>query len=64
MSDGKVLSFIPAQPSEGDGPLLYLDTESDSTWNLAGRAVAGPSEGTLLEAVPTRRGFWFSIAGA
>ena len=42
----------------------FVDIETGSTWNVVGRAVAGTLEGSSLEPVPSRRGFWFSIAGA
>jgi hypothetical protein len=38
------------------------DTETGSTWSLFGEAVKGELAGTSLEALPTRRAFWFSIA--
>ena len=34
--------------------------QTESSWNLAGKAVAGPLEGDNLEPVPSRRAFWFS----
>ena len=43
---------------------LFIDAETGSTWDAFGRAVAGSLEGTALEPVPTRRAFWFSVAGA
>ena len=42
----------------------FVDSETGSTWNAVGRAVNGPLSGTDLEHVPSRRAFWFSIAGA
>ena len=56
-AEGKQLSF---QLKED----LFVDEETGSTWNAAGRAVAGPLEGASLVGVPSRRAFWFSIAGA
>ena len=38
----------------------YIDEETGSTWNLAGRAVAGELEGENLKPVPTLFAFWFS----
>ena len=40
------------------------DSQTGSTWSMTGRAVSGPMEGTQLEAVPSRTGFWFSLSGA
>ena len=42
----------------------YVDRESGSAWTLAGRAAAGPLKGARMEPVPSRRAYWFSIAGA
>ena len=42
----------------------FIDHQTESSWNLAGKAVAGPLEGANLEPVPSRRAFWFSVAGA
>ncbi len=38
----------------------FTDRETGSRWNLAGEAVAGPLEGTSLEAVPHGDHFWFA----
>ena len=43
---------------------LFVDQQTGSTWDDAGRSVAGPLKGASLEPVPSRRAFWFSIAGA
>ena len=43
---------------------VFVDRNTGSSWNASGRATAGPLEGTTLEPVPSRRAFWFSIAGA
>ena len=42
----------------------FRDTETGSTWDEAGQAVAGALEGAVLEPLPTRRAFWFSIASS
>ena len=55
--DGRALTF-----EYRDG--LYVDLETGSNWDLAGRAVAGPLEGASLEAPPTRTTFWFAYIGA
>lgn len=41
-----------------------VDRETGSTWDLAGRAVAGPLQGEQLPPVPTRTSFWFAIVAA
>ena len=38
------------------------DVETRSTWNVLGKAVAGPLEGTQLEAVVSANHFWFAWA--
>ena len=62
--DGRTLSFTLRESSGDDEAPLYRDEQTGSTWDMAGRAVAGPLAGSWLGAVPSRRGFWFSIAGA
>ena len=54
---GRRLTFA----AEGEA---VTDLETGSTWDSAGTAVAGPLAGTVLERVPNRRAFWFSLAGA
>ncbi len=56
-SGGRELSFKLA-----DGAVQ--DTETESTWDDAGRAVSGPLAGTRLSPVPSRTSFWFSLVGA
>ncbi|MEE8447824.1 MAG: DUF3179 domain-containing protein [Gemmatimonadota bacterium] len=41
-----------------DGALR--DSETGSTWNLAGRAIAGPLQGDRLRSIPHGNHFWFS----
>lgn len=43
---------------------LFVDQQTGSTWDDVGQSVAGPLIGARLEPVPSRRAFWFSIAGA
>jgi len=38
----------------------FRDRETGSSWDLAGRSVAGPLEGERLEAVPHGNHFWFA----
>ena len=40
----------------------FVDRETGTTWDLGGKAVDGPLAGARLEALNTRRAFWFSIA--
>ena len=55
--DGEALIFEAV-----DG--AYLDAGTQSIWDLAGRAVAGPLQGAQLDALPSRTTFWFAYAGA
>jgi hypothetical protein len=57
MADGKVLTFIYK-----DGEIL--DQETGSSWDLSGKAVAGPLQGSQLSALPSKTSFWFAIFGA
>ena len=40
------------EPVEG----RFIDHQTESSWNLAGKAVAGPLEGANLEPVPSQKG--------
>jgi hypothetical protein len=40
----------------------FRDRETGSTWDIGGRAVAGPLEGERLEQVPSDDQFWFALA--
>jgi len=52
-SDGTPLTFVAV-----DGG--FVDAETGTTWDVLGRAVAGPLEGERLEAVPHIDTFWFA----
>lgn len=52
----RALDFRPA----GDG--RFTDWQTGSTWDLEGRAVAGPLTGERLEPVPHGDYFWFAWA--
>ncbi len=54
--DGRALTFAPA----GNG--RFRDRETGSTWDLLGRAVAGPLTGRRLRAVAHGNHFWFAWA--
>ena len=60
--DGQRLTFA-ALDSPPSPAVPFQDEQTGSTWDLAGRAVAGPLQGTVLKAIPSRRGFWFAVAG-
>ena len=55
--DGQVLTF----DYQGDIQ-SFVDRETESAWDPAGRAISGPLAGAELEWLNTRRAFWFSIA--
>ena len=40
----------------------FVDQETGSIWDTAGRATSGPLAGSRLKQMNTRRSFWFSIA--
>jgi hypothetical protein len=52
--DGQQLTL---EPSETDG--RFTDAETGSTFDLRGRALDGPLEGSQLEAIPHDDTFWF-----
>lgn len=54
--DGKRLSFTAADDK------TFRDEETGSTWDVLGRAVAGPLEGSRLELAESVDTFWFSWA--
>ena len=53
--DGQRLTF---EPLDEDG---FSDVETGSTWDILGRATAGPLAGTALTAVEHLETFWFAI---
>lgn len=57
--EGQMLTF-DYQTDSGS----YVDRETQSVWDGAGRAIGGPLSGKELERSNTRRAFWFSIATA
>jgi cytochrome c biogenesis protein CcdA/thiol-disulfide isomerase/thioredoxin len=54
--DGQRLVF------DANGDDTFTDRQTGSTWNLVGRAVAGPLEGERLDPVVHRNDFWFAWA--
>lgn len=53
--DGRTLSLRP-----GDEPGEFVDDATGSTWDVQGRAVAGPETGRVLERLASTDTFWFS----
>ncbi len=41
---------------------VFVDRETGSTWDFAGRAQDGPLVGSRLDRVSTRRSLWFAVA--
>jgi hypothetical protein len=41
---------------------LIVDTSTGSTWEITGRAVRGPLEGSTLKVLPHANHFWFAFA--
>ena len=54
--DGKTLKFSVNDNGE------IRDTETQSKWNVLGRAVAGPLEGKQLQSIVNGNHFWFAWA--
>lgn len=52
----RVLDFRAA----GDG--LMTDVHTGSSWDITGRAVAGPLRGAQLRRLPDLNAFWFAVA--
>ncbi|MEE8331035.1 MAG: DUF3179 domain-containing (seleno)protein [Acidimicrobiia bacterium] len=55
-ANGQELTFSEA------GDDRFVDAETGSTWNLFGRAIDGPLEGSQLEGAVHRNEFWFAWA--
>ena len=55
--DGQTFTF-DYQPDRQ----LFVDLETSSEWDAAGRAIGGPMSGAQLRRLNTRRSFWFAIA--
>jgi hypothetical protein len=53
---GQILDFAPHR----DG--LFRDKQTRSTWDILGRAIAGPLAGAQLEPIPHGNHFWFAWA--
>lgn len=52
--DGEALTFSATD----DGH--FVDQQTESTWTIVGRAIAGPLEGTQLGSIEHRNEFWFA----
>ena len=56
--DGESLDFAP-NPADDQ---TFLDEQTGTTWNIFGKAVAGPMIGTQLEPLVFANHFWFAWA--
>ena len=56
--DGRRLEFFQ-KTEQGSNPLQLVDVETNSTWNFAGRAIAGPLAGRELKKVSILEDYWF-----
>jgi len=54
--DGQLLTFESGQ----DG--VFIDQETNTTWDILGKALFGPLEGTQLVSLPHHDTFWFAWA--
>ena len=52
--NGTVLTFV------ANGDDTFTDLETNTTWNLLGRAISGPLEGAQLDTLVHRNDFWFA----
>ncbi len=56
MVNGTMLTFT------GTGNGLYIDEQTESTWDFTGSAISGELAGERLTLLPSRRSMWFSIS--
>jgi hypothetical protein len=54
---GRTLTF-----AAGPEPGVFRDRETGSSWDLRGRATAGPLQGKRLRQIPSDDQFWFALA--
>lgn len=53
----RTLKFEP-----GPDPGAFRDSQTGSTWDMSGRATAGPLKRTRLRQIPHDDQFWFALA--
>lgn len=51
--EGRTLTFLPNRGG-------FMDRQTGSRWDLAGRAISGPLRGRRLRAIPHGNHFWFA----
>lgn len=57
--DGRRLEFFQSSEQETGAGLQLIDAETNSTWNFAGRAIAGPLAGRELKQLFVLEDYWF-----
>ena len=57
--NGQVLSFYHVE-SNSELPVAFMDVETRSRWDMRGRALEGPLEGSQLQQVPAYNSMWFA----
>lgn len=60
--NGTTLTFTKVESDDPIYPFLIQDTETGSTWNLKGEAIAGSLHGQHLTPLPAHNSFWFAWA--
>jgi hypothetical protein len=56
----QTLNFDRIPSTSQTYPFMLRDRETGSTWDLKGRAIAGPLEDSVLEQIPGHGAFWFA----
>ena len=57
---GRPLNFDRIPSTSQTYPFMLRDRETGSTWDLKGRAIAGPLKDSVLEQIPGHGAFWFA----
>lgn len=57
--NGQTLTFTRTNPTESF-PYTLTDSETQSTWNVLGEAIAGPLSGEKLEKTLSYNAYWFA----
>jgi hypothetical protein len=59
--DGQTLSFYLVE-AKGALPVEFKDEQTGTRWDMLGRAVEGPLDGTQLRQIPAYNSMWFAWA--
>ena len=60
--NGQTLTFEKVTSTDPIYPFLMRDSETGTTWNLKGEAIAGALQGQTLMPIPAHNSFWFAWA--